>query len=152
MFHTAKGLAYALSVPVIALDSMESLLSQEVVKREDAIKVPMLDARRMEVYSGVYDEKGNQLRSIEAEVVEADSLKEYWSKKRVILFGPGADKCEEIFHGNDQVQVLKSVYPSASSMVISAYKLYQEKQFVDTAYFEPYYLKDFVAGKPKKLL
>lgn len=149
---TAKGLAYGLSIPVIALDSMNSLLSHPEVSTLDAVKVPMLDAKRMEVYNGVYNQQGEQIRPIQAEVITETSFSEYWGNGVVVLFGPGADKCEALFEQNNHVNVIKEIFPSSSSMVVPAYLAFCEKDFVDTAYFEPYYLKDFIAGKPKKLL
>ena len=146
---TAKGLAYSLGIPFIAINTLESMTSSELLD-DSSLRVPMLDARRMEVYMAMYDANGVEVEATRAEVISEQSLEHIASK--MILFGPGAPKCQDVLSENDSVQFVKDILPSAKLMIPFSYKAYLAKEFEDIAYFEPFYLKDFVAGKPKKLL
>ena len=150
----AKGVCFGrdlklLAVPTLELMSVPVLLSEKV--EENAMICPMLDARRMEVYSAVYDRALKPLRKVGADVVEADTYKEWLDKGPVYFFGNGAKKCKEVItHPN--ARFIDGVEPLAKWMHPLAEKRFAEKRFEDVAYFVPFYLKDFVAKTPKKLI
>lgn len=148
----AKGICYGLSIPLIAIKT-PLVIAQKVLETQggsiDTLLCPMIDARRMEVYAALYDKDLNVVRDIAADIVDADSYKEYLLKSKVLFFGNGADKCKGTIV-NDNACFLQDVYPSAKYMVRLSEVAFDNKQFVDTAYFEPFYLKDFVATTPKK--
>lgn len=142
----AKGLCYALGVPMIAVNTLEVLAA--AVHIEKGSIVPMIDARRMEVYSAVFDASYKEIRETIAEVIDADSFSEMSGP--VHLCGDGAAKCREVLHDSKFVFHENIVYPSATQLAgLAAYK-YKKSDTVDVAYFEPFYLKDFIAGKPAK--
>ena len=134
----AKGICYGRDVKLIAIPTLELL-------------VPMLDARRMEVYAEVFDRALHVVRPIQADVVTEETYKTYLDKGIVYFFGDGAGKCmSEINHPN--ARYIKNILPLAKNMFPLAEKRFAEEKFEDVAYFVPFYLKDFVAKMPKKLL
>ena len=152
---TAKGICYGRDVKLIAVPTLELLcvpvLLSEKVREENALLCPMLDARRMEVYAGIYDRALKPVREIGADVVTAETYKEYLDKHPVYFFGNGAKKCmETINHPN--AHLIEGIEPLAKWMQPLAEKRLLNNQTEDVAYFVPYYLKDFVAKLPKKLL
>ena len=143
---TAKGLCFAIDKPLIAISTLESL-SHKVQVDEGCI-IPMLDARRMEVYSAVFDANHNLVRDVEAQILNKDSFSEYLDSAKVCFVGNGVDKTETVIdHPN--AEFVKDELPSAEQMAQLAYHKYKIGDFEDVAYFEPYYLKDFIALKPK---
>ena len=151
----AKGICYGRDVKLIAIPTLELLavpvLLKEQAEEENALLVPMLDARRMEVYTQVFNRSLDEVRKIQADVVTAETYKEYLDKGPVYFFGNGAAKCmEEINHPN--AHLIKDVVPLAKYMFPLAEKRIAQGKFDDVAYFVPFYLKDFVAKLPKKLL
>ncbi len=146
----AKGICFALDIPLISISTLNSLARSITVKKDELI-IPLLDARRMEVYSAVFNAKYEQIRAIEAEIIDKRSFEAYLHSKKVNFLGDGASKCEEIIKNKNAIY-LADFYPSAKQMVHLSYKKYISKNFEDVAYFEPFYLKDFVAGKPKNIL
>ena len=151
----AKGICYGRGVKLIAVPTLELMavpvLLGEHPEDENALIVPMLDARRMEVYAEVFDRALKVVRPIQADVVDADTYKEYLDKGAVYFFGNGAAKCmETINHPN--AHLVKDIGPLAKNMAPLAEKRFAEGKFEDVAYFVPFYLKDFVAKMPKKLL
>ena len=138
----AKGLCYALEIPLIAIDTL-SLLARKITVEHGSI-VPMIDARRMEVYSAVFDAGFQNTREIRAEIITTESFKELDAP--VHLLGDGADKCREVLTG-DKFIYHDVLYPSAQEMAPLSYDKYKKSDTVDVAYFEPFYLKDFIAGK-----
>jgi len=143
----AKGLCYAMDIPLISIPTLKCLALQIPINTSDYI-VPLLDARRMEVYSAVFDGLHNEVRETEAEIIDKESFAELLEKGKVCFLGDGAEKCKEfIKHAN--AEFLKRRYPSAKEMAVLADEKYSKADFEDLAYFEPFYLKDFVAGKPK---
>ncbi|HBG40687.1 MAG TPA: tRNA (adenosine(37)-N6)-threonylcarbamoyltransferase complex dimerization subunit type 1 TsaB [Porphyromonadaceae bacterium] len=145
----AKGLSYGLNVPLIAVPT-HLLMASQVQRRveKDALLCPMIDARRMEVYAAFFDTLLNMVRPTAADIVTADSYAELLEQHTVYFFGNGADKCRQILTHPHAV-FIPSVYPLASGMVALAEKAYAARDFVDTAYFEPFYLKEFVATVAK---
>lgn len=151
----AKGVAYGrdaklLSVPTLKLLTVPILLGHEELP-EDALLCPMIDARRMEVYCALYDRALNEIVQTQALVMDSDSFKEYLDKQPIYFMGNGADKCvETIQHPN--AHFIKNIVPRAKNMIPLAEMAMAKEQFEDVAYFEPFYLKEFVATKSKKLL
>nr|WP_299073781.1 tRNA (adenosine(37)-N6)-threonylcarbamoyltransferase complex dimerization subunit type 1 TsaB [uncultured Allomuricauda sp.] len=144
----AKGLCFSLDLPLISVPTLESMANQIEVSKGELV-IPVLDARRMEVYSVVYDSGYVEIRDTRAEIIDDNSFNEFSSYSKVYVVGSGAEKCKKIlkstnFHFNT------SVVPSAKEMARIAFKKYQEGTFEDVAYFEPYYLKDFVLQGKKK--
>ena len=146
----AKGICFALDIPLISISTLNSLARSITVKNDELI-VPLLDARRMEVYSAVFNSNYEQIRDIKAEIIDEESFAAYLQSKKVNFLGDGAAKCKEIIKNKNAI-FLTDYFPSAKEMTHISYKKYIAKKFVDVAYFEPYYLKDFVAGKPKNIL
>jgi len=144
----AKGLCYALNKPLIAVSSLQAL-AQTATKHydENHLFTPMIDARRMEVYSAVYTAKGECLRDVQADIIDENSYAEF-AKQPVVLLGDGAKKCEEFFENNPQIRIDETLKFSAKNMILLAQTAFENRNFVDVAYFEPFYLKDFIAGKP----
>ncbi|OYX85494.1 MAG: tRNA (adenosine(37)-N6)-threonylcarbamoyltransferase complex dimerization subunit type 1 TsaB [Flavobacteriales bacterium 32-34-25] len=142
----AKGLCFALGIPLIAVDTLQSLAAQAAV--ENGLIVPMLDARRMEVYSAIFSSDLKSQRSILAEVITEDSFQEY--NETLYFVGDCAEKCKEVLTKPNFVFLENIKYPSAKQMSALSYQKYLNKDFVDVAYFEPYYLKDFMITTSKK--
>ncbi|MBF1645098.1 MAG: tRNA (adenosine(37)-N6)-threonylcarbamoyltransferase complex dimerization subunit type 1 TsaB [Prevotella sp.] len=151
----AKGICYGrniklLAVPTLELLAVPILLHHESIE-EEALLVPMIDARRMEVYSAVYDRSLKAVRAIQADVVDGDTYKEFLDKGPVYFFGDGAEKCMEVIH-HPNAHLIKNIEPVAKNMFPLAEKRMAEGKFEDVAYFVPFYLKDFVAKQAKPLL
>jgi len=142
----AKGLCFALNIPLIAVDTLQTLASQAKVSEGKII--PMLDARRMEVYSAVFNTALETERPILAEVIDENSFAAY--TETVYFVGDCADKCKAVLTKENFVFLEEIKYPSAAAMSKISYDKYQISDTVDVAYFEPYYLKDFMMTTPKK--
>ena len=150
----AKGICYGRNLKLIAVPTLELLCVPVLLREipeEDALLCPMLDARRMEVYAALYDRALKEVRPVGADVVTAETYKQWLDKRPVYFFGNGAKKCmETINHPN--ARFIKGIEPLAKYMQPLAERNYLQEQYEDTAYFVPFYLKDFVAKMPKKLL
>lgn len=144
---TAKGLCFALNKPLISIETLYSLATSITV--ENGSVVPMLDARRMEVYSAVYDSSQLEVRPIQAEIIDETSFSEYLKEDKVYFLGDGAEKCKEVIQHPNAV-FIDNKFPSANEMASLSFKKYNEKDFEDVAYFEPFYLKDFIVTPQKK--
>lgn len=151
----AKGICYGRDVKLISIPTLELMavpvLLGEHPAEEDALIVPMLDARRMEVYAKVMDRSLKEVRPIQADIVDAETYKEYLDRGTVYFFGNGAEKCMEVIN-HPNARLVKGIEPLAKNMAPLAEKRFVEGKFEDVAYFVPFYLKDFVAKMPKKLL
>ena len=151
----AKGICYGRDVKLISIPTLELMavpvLLGEHPAEEDALIVPMLDARRMEVYAKVMDRALKEVRPIQADIVDADTYKEYLDRGTVYFFGNGAEKCMEVIN-HPNARLVKGIEPLAKNMAPLGEKRFVEGKFEDVAYFVPFYLKDFVAKMPKKLL
>lgn len=143
----AKGLCFALDIPLISVSTLESLSVQ--VQCEEAFVIPMLDARRMEVYSAVFDSQCNPIRDIQAQVLDENSFDPYLQKKKCYFIGDGVPKTKELIKHENAVFVDVKL-PSSNEMTQLSFKKYQNKDFEDVAYFEPFYLKDFLVTTKKK--
>ena len=144
---TAKGLCYALGIPLISISTLKSMAFGMAKDQATNIYCPMIDARRMEVFSAVYDFENNEIRKIQADVVDKNTYANFLNNE-VLFFGDGALKCKEIIN-HKNAKFLEGVYPSAKDLGELAHTKFMNKDFEDIAYFEPFYLKDFVAGKKK---
>lgn len=142
-----KGLCYSLEKPLISISTLESLSHQ--LQIEEGFIVPLLDARRMEVYSAVFDCHHHQVRDTEAEIIKENSFSEFLTQGKTFFIGSGAEKCKGIINHPHAVFSDKVHVPSAKEMASLAATKYKAGNFEDVAYFEPYYLKDFVAIKAK---
>ena len=151
----AKGICYGLGISLVAVPTLELmcvpvLLAEQAVE-DDALLCPMIDARRMEVYASIYDKSLSTVRETQADIVDSDTYREYLDKHPVYFFGNGAAKCmDAISHPN--ARLIEGIRPMASSMFPLAERCMAMEKFEDVAYFVPFYLKDFVAKTPKKLI
>lgn len=152
---TAKGICYAVSKPLIAVETLEAMayggsavISSERSERRNLLLIPAIDARRMEVYAAIFDENVNKIKDTEAVIIDENSFADLKKDHHLYLFGDGADKCAEIFANDDKITVVKDFYCSAKYMNTIAQQKFNNDDFVDVAYFEPFYLKDFVPGTP----
>jgi tRNA threonylcarbamoyladenosine biosynthesis protein TsaB len=156
---TAKGLCYGASLPLIAVSTLQILfkqvtanpvnLSELFLGKPDALFCPMIDARRMEVFTSVYNTQGEEVESAAAKIIAPDSFHEMLSGHTVIFFGSGMEKCRSILTDPNAVFV-PDVNPHAASLALLAEDKYYQQEFEDIAYFEPFYLKDFIATISKK--
>jgi tRNA threonylcarbamoyladenosine biosynthesis protein TsaB len=168
----AKGMCYALGIPLIGVGSLDSLFCEAREKQAESLKssaqgnalcngdatppkpckgeimIPMIDARRMEVYGQIFDADGAALTSPEAWVITEESLAEWRDRGRVTIFGSGAEKCRATLPWTYYIDVT----PSARGMIALAHKAFTDQCFEDVAYFEPFYLKDFVITTSRKKL
>ncbi|CAL2078845.1 tRNA threonylcarbamoyladenosine biosynthesis protein TsaB [Tenacibaculum sp. 190524A05c] len=142
----AKGLCFSLDIPLISVDTLLSLAHS--ISIEDGIIIPMLDARRMEVYSAIYDKNYEQVREIKAEVIEEDSFNAF-NEQKVFFLGDGASKCKEVLNAAN-FNFVDGKFPSAIEMAKLSYDKYKKNDIEDVAYFEPFYLKDFIVTPQKK--
>ena len=149
----AKGVSYGFGVPLIGVPTLELLCVPVLLGRreleEEALLCPMVDARRMEVYAAIYDRALHPIRETQADVVDADTYREYLDRGPVYFFGPGAAKCMDIIN-HPNAHLLEGIQPVAKYMFPLAEKRIAMGQTEDVAYFTPFYLKDFVAKKSEK--
>ncbi len=143
----AKGLCFSLDLPLIAIPTLESMASQLEVEKDGFI-IPVLDARRMEVYAAVFDGEHKQIGDTRAEIITETSFSDYAKRGGVHLLGSGAEKCREIL-GHQNFNYHTEIVPSAREMAGISHKRFEMGQFEDVAYFEPFYLKDFVLQQKK---
>ena len=143
----AKGLCFSLDKPLISVDTLTAL--SHSISIDDGFIVPMIDARRMEVYAAVYNFKNEQVREIRAEIIDENSYSSYLNEAPVYFLGDGALKCKEtITHKN--AHFIEGKFPSAKEMSKLSFEKYKKSDIEDVAYFEPFYLKDFVVVPEKK--
>ena len=145
---TAKGLAFGAGIPLIAIGTLD-VLAAGALGFEGTI-IPMIDARRMEVYTAVFSAQGKQLTPVEAKVIDAQSFAAELAAGPVLFTGDGALKCQSVLTSPNAH--FREAWPEAADMAAAAEAAYQEKRFEDLAYFEPYYLKDFIATVSRKNL
>ena len=154
----AKGLCYAIGKPLIAVPTLQALawgmkqqmtIDPHYISPVNDIFCPMLDARRMEVYCGLYNSTIDEIREVRAEIIHENSFGEYLDQNRIIFGGPGADKCKSLLAGTRNTFFIDQIRLSATYMIPFAEDKYFTAKFENLAYFEPFYLKDFVAGKPR---
>lgn len=147
----AKGLCFGLNLPLIAVSTLELLCCTAMFRvdiEEDALICPMIDARRMEVYAAVYNERLEAVMPVGAYIVDENTFAEILSQRKVIFCGNGAAKCRDVINHPNAIFV-DGVYPLATGMLALAERAFTRQEFSDVAYYEPFYLKEFVATTPK---
>jgi tRNA threonylcarbamoyladenosine biosynthesis protein TsaB len=142
----AKGLCYALGIPLIAVDTLKTLASQ--VNVSNGLIIPMIDARRMEVYSAVFTPNFENTRGILAEIITENSFGDF--QETLYFVGDCAEKCKSVLNNDNFVFLEDIIYPSAKEMSLLSFEKFKINDTVDVAYFEPYYLKDFMITTSKK--
>jgi tRNA threonylcarbamoyladenosine biosynthesis protein TsaB len=153
---TAKGFCYALNIPLIAVNTLQSMAKLYLIEHselnKDILLCPMIDARRMEVFTAFLDNEASFVRETNADIINEDSYLDILLKNKVVFFGDGADKCKQFLSQNPN-SIFDDIFAiSARGMIPLAFQKFQKKQFENTAYFEPYYLKDFIATTPRKFM
>ncbi len=146
----AKGLCYALDKPLIAVDTLQAMAKNPALSAD--IFCPMIDARRMEVYTALYNHNNEVVVPISAKIIDENSFNKELGNQQIIFFGDGAEKCAAVLGQNANAIFSDKGLPSAEFVNQIALDKLNQKEFEDVAYFEPYYLKDFVGTTPKKLL
>jgi len=148
---TAKGLCFVLDKPLIAVETLSAMADGLIAGNSsilaDTLLCPMIDARRMEVFTAVFDARGNRMKSTSAEIIDENSFNDLLQDRQIIFFGDGAAKCREALSAQPNAQFINDFVNSARYLTKQATAKFDAKDFEDTAYFEPYYLKDFIAGK-----
>ncbi len=151
---TAKGLCYGLDIPLIAISTLE-ILALPVIKQigneGENLFCPMIDARRMEVYDAFYRADLSTYRPVAADIITAESYKDILAEHFVYFFGNGAEKCKAVLT-DPHAHFIDGIVPLAENMAELAWEKYRNKDFEDVAYFEPFYLKEFQATIPKKVI
>lgn len=150
---TAKGICYAADLPLMAIDTLEAMAYGMKAKfgsqiTENDLLIPMIDARRMEVYAAIFDANLNKIEETAARIIDENSFEDLRKDHHLWLFGDGAPKLSKLFENQTNISIVEGFRPSAAYMRPLAEKALLNKDFVDVAYFEPFYLKDFIAGKP----
>jgi tRNA threonylcarbamoyladenosine biosynthesis protein TsaB len=154
---TAKGLCYALNVPLLSVNTLELMAYQAAPfihsssmegSRDEMLLCPMLDARRMEVYTMLVDSQLKIIESIEAKVLDESSYQSWLNRNKILFFGNGSDKCKSVFKSGNAI-FIPNIVPSASALGELAFQKLRTSSFEDLASYEPYYLKDFMVKKPK---
>lgn len=151
---TAKGLCYALDIPMIAINTLEAMavgfMSNCFSVNAQTVFCPLIDARRMEVYCAVFNYQNELLLETEAKIIDEQSFSELLNQYIVYFFGDGAVKCTDTLGQHLNARVMDDFENSASHLTSLAFEKFKNQEFVDVAYFEPFYLKDFIAGKKKE--
>jgi len=147
----AKGLCFGLDIPLIAIETLTIMATGVITKgliSNDILLCPMIDARRMEVYDVILDNQLNKIKSVSADIIDEDSFGDLLKENKIAFFGNGADKCKDIIKHQNAI-FIDDIHPYAKDMIELAEKAFNNREFVDVAYFEPFYLKEFVATTPK---
>ena len=147
---TAKGLCYGLNIPLISVGTLTALANATINtgKYNNHKFCPMIDARRMEVYSAIYNSDLSKIKNVSADILTEESYSSYLNSDKIVFVGSGSAKFNEILSNNNAI-FNTDIVPSAKNMIEVSYKNFKDEKFEDVAYFEPYYLKDFIAIKPK---
>lgn len=148
---TAKGVCYALGKPLIAIDTLQAMAAGMIAQSEDKqmLFAPMIDARRMEVYTAIFNAEIQKLNATEALIVDESAFQQWLSDSKVLFFGDGAAKCKPVISTHAKALFVNDFHPSVNYMAALAIDKFKAGMFENTAYFEPYYLKDFIAAPPR---
>ena len=153
---SAKGLCYGVDIPLIAVDTLKALSTSVMSSSffmnnvgKDFLLCPMIDARRMEVYTSLYNTRLELVESISAKIIDENSFSNKLDTCKVVFFGDGAEKCKALLNNHPNAVFVDNVEPSANYINQLAAEKFNNQQFEDVAYFEPYYLKEFLATTPK---
>jgi tRNA threonylcarbamoyladenosine biosynthesis protein TsaB len=155
----AKGLCYALDRPLIAVDTLQAMarnpsliIPKGEINSDEVLFCSMIDARRMEVYTAIYNDQNKMVEPITAKIIDENSFSAFLAAYKIVFFGDGSAKCKALLSQHSNAIFSEEGLPSAQYINQIALKKYKAKEFEDVAYFEPYYLKDFIATTPKNLL
>jgi tRNA threonylcarbamoyladenosine biosynthesis protein TsaB len=147
----AKGLCYGMNIPLIAINTLEIMAWHVIgqgLANNDSLLCPMIDARRMEVYDAIFNQKLEYIREINADIIDENSFSDILESNKITFFGNGATKIKDVMTHSNCI-FIDGIHPNAISMSNLSQQAFDKKQFVDVAYFEPFYLKEFVATTPK---
>jgi tRNA threonylcarbamoyladenosine biosynthesis protein TsaB len=149
---TAKGLCFALDKPLIGIETLEAMAHGIITETEyttdsDVLLCPMIDARRMEVFTALFNANGERIRSTSAEIIDENSFSDLLRSNKIVFFGDGAEKCRSVLSKNPNAIFFEGFANSADYLTKKAAEKFQKKEFESVGYFEPFYLKDFIAGK-----
>ena len=147
----AKGICYGLKIPLISINTLKILSVKEWALESDVLLCPMLDARRMEVYTAIYDQQLNEVKTTEAKIISDESILDFSINRSIMFFGDGMPKCKALLSTLPNALFCDDMIPSASNMSKLSYDLFNQNKFEDVAYFEPYYLKDYLIIKKQDL-
>jgi tRNA threonylcarbamoyladenosine biosynthesis protein TsaB len=154
---TVKGFCYALNKPLIGINTLQSLSygfvqdnKIEAIDAKSVLYCPMIDARRMEVYTAFFDAECNFVKQTSADIIDENAYAELFKTNTLVFFGDGAAKCKDALQHNASAIFIEDVFPSANNMSLLSYKAYSQNKFEDIAYFEPFYLKDFLITTKKQ--
>ena len=142
----AKGLCYSLNIPLISIDTLQSLAQKLTI--QEGLIIPMLDARRMECFTAIFNSNHEKIREIKSEIIDSTSFQDI--QETIHLIGDGADKCKLVLTNEKFVFHDEIIFPSAKEMSQIAFEKYKKSDTVDVAYFEPFYLKDFMMTSSSK--
>ena len=148
---TAKGLCYGIGIPLISVSTLEIMViaaAKSLYPDKNGLFVPMIDARRMEVYDAIFNASGLIIREITASIINENSYAEWLENQQLYFIGNGAEKCKQVIT-SPNASFIADIHPLAENMIQPALEKYQQQQFEDVAYFEPFYLKEFQATSPK---
>ncbi|WP_207533948.1 tRNA (adenosine(37)-N6)-threonylcarbamoyltransferase complex dimerization subunit type 1 TsaB [Desertivirga arenae] len=150
----AKGLCYALDIPLVAVSTLQAMAAGLIGRfsEQEVLLCPMIDARRMEVYTAIFDQHLTEISPVEAKIIDPESFSNVLASNTVVFFGDGAEKCQDILGTSNHAVFVTDFFNSAIHFSGIAFEKYNAQQFEDIAYFEPYYLKDFLVAKPKSKL
>ncbi len=150
---TAKGLCFALKIPLLSVNTLLAMsIQSKYLNKGDFLLCPMIDARRMEVYCAIFNSKSEFIKETTAEIISENSFSELINNHKIVFFGDGAPKCMSTLSNNSNAFFDLDFEISSKGMIELSENAYQKKQFEDVAYFEPFYLKDFLTTTPKKLI
>lgn len=151
-FSAAKGLAYALNIPLISIDTLQALAFSALEKeKHDGLYCPMIDARRMEVYTAVYNQQLEMINPAKALILDEQSILSFPKEKDIYFFGDGMPKAKELLQTLPNARFIESIVPSAKALINLAFQKYTSKEFADIAYSEPFYLKEVYFTTSKKI-
>ena len=153
---TAKGLCFALDKPLIAIETLEAMAfglinNYKAFVDAETLLCPMIDARRMEVYTAIFNANGDRIQETSASIIDEHSFKELLADNKILFFGDGAEKCKSVLGANSNTVFIPDFVNSAAYLTQKAFEKFKNNEFVDVAYFEPFYLKEFIAGKKASL-
>ncbi|MDR3328229.1 MAG: tRNA (adenosine(37)-N6)-threonylcarbamoyltransferase complex dimerization subunit type 1 TsaB [Prevotellaceae bacterium] len=150
---SAKGICFALNIPLIALDTL-MIIATEAKKKltGNTMICPMIDARRMEVYTALFDFELNKIEQTQAKIIYENSFEDLLNTSKIVFCGNGVDKCKGVVKQHPNAVFLENIYPLSSNMIEESKRKFDNRIFEDTAYYEPFYLKEFVATVPKNLI
>lgn len=149
---TAKGLCYALDKPLIAIETLDAMTDGVIESKiidGNILLCPMIDARRMEVYTALFDSAGNKIKATSADIIDESSFNDYLQTNKIMFFGDGAEKCKTVLSNNPNAVFLDAYINSAAHLTKKSVEKFIKKDFEDVAYFEPYYLKDFLVTQKR---